>query len=66
MIGPTGLSGLFWPEGEIAAARAAAAAGVAFCLSHGSTCTIEELAAAASGLGSGSRSMLQTDWPASR
>jgi len=49
MIGPTGLSGLFWPEGEIAAARAAAAAGVAFCLSHGSTCTIEELAAASAG-----------------
>ena len=49
MIGPTGLSGLFWPDGEIAAARAAAAAGVAFCLSHGSTCTIEELAAAANG-----------------
>ena len=45
MIGPTGLSGLFWPGGEIAAARAAAAAGTAFCLSHGSTCTIEELAA---------------------
>jgi L-lactate dehydrogenase (cytochrome)/(S)-mandelate dehydrogenase len=49
MIGPTGLSGLFWPGGEIAAARAAAAAGTAFCLSHGSTCTIEELAAAATG-----------------
>jgi isopentenyl diphosphate isomerase/L-lactate dehydrogenase-like FMN-dependent dehydrogenase len=46
MIGPTGLSGLFWPEGEIAAARAAAAAGTAFCLSHASTCTIEEFAAA--------------------
>jgi isopentenyl diphosphate isomerase/L-lactate dehydrogenase-like FMN-dependent dehydrogenase len=46
MIGPTGLSGLFWPGGEIAAARAAAAAGTAFCLSHGSTCTIEEMAAA--------------------
>jgi L-lactate dehydrogenase (cytochrome)/(S)-mandelate dehydrogenase len=45
MIGPTGLSGLFWPDGEIAAARAAAAAGTAFCLSHGSTCTIEDLAA---------------------
>jgi isopentenyl diphosphate isomerase/L-lactate dehydrogenase-like FMN-dependent dehydrogenase len=45
MIGPTGLSGLFWPGGEIAAARAAAAAGTAFCLSHGSTCTMEELAA---------------------
>ncbi len=46
MIGPTGLSGLFWPGGEIAAARAAAAAGTGFCLSHGSTCTMEDLAAA--------------------
>lgn len=45
MIGPTGLSGLLWPEGEICAARAAAAAGTAFCLSHASTCTIEEMAA---------------------
>ncbi|HEY1719872.1 MAG TPA: alpha-hydroxy acid oxidase [Magnetospirillaceae bacterium] len=45
MIGPTGLSGLMWPQGEIAAARAAAAAGTAFCLSHASTCTIEDLAA---------------------
>jgi len=45
MIGPTGLSGLFWPSGEICAARAAAAAGTAFCLSHASVCTLEELAA---------------------
>ena len=45
MIGPTGLSGLFWPGGEIAAARAANAAGTVFCLSHASTCTIEEMAA---------------------
>ncbi len=45
MIGPTGLSGLFWPEGELASARAAHAAGTAFCLSHGSTCTMEDLAA---------------------
>ncbi len=45
IIGPTGLSGLVWPDGERAAARAAAAAGTAFCLSHGSVCTIEELAA---------------------
>ena len=44
IVGPTGLSGLFWPDGELATARAAAAAGTAFCLSHGSTCTIEELA----------------------
>jgi L-lactate dehydrogenase (cytochrome)/(S)-mandelate dehydrogenase len=45
MIGPTGLSGLLWPDGERCAARAATAAGTAFCLSHGSVCTIEALAA---------------------
>ncbi len=45
MIGPTGLSGLFWPKGEQCAARAAAAAGTGFVLSHGSVCTIEDLAA---------------------
>jgi len=44
IVGPTGLSGLFWPDGERCAARAAAAAGTAFCLSHASVCTIEELA----------------------
>jgi L-lactate dehydrogenase (cytochrome)/(S)-mandelate dehydrogenase len=45
IIGPTGLAGLFWPDGERSAARAASAAGTAFCLSHGSVCTLEELAA---------------------
>jgi L-lactate dehydrogenase (cytochrome)/(S)-mandelate dehydrogenase len=45
MIGPTGIAGLLWPDGEAAAARAAAKAGVAYCLSHGSVCTIEHLAA---------------------
>jgi L-lactate dehydrogenase (cytochrome)/(S)-mandelate dehydrogenase len=45
LIGPTGLSGLFWPDGERCAARAAASAGTAFCLSHGSVCTLEDLAA---------------------
>lgn len=45
MVGPTGLSGLLWPDGELSSARATAAAGTAFCLSHGSVCTIEELAA---------------------
>jgi len=48
IIGPTGLSGLFWPDGEIAAGRAAAAAGTAICLSHASTCTLEEMAAGGS------------------
>jgi L-lactate dehydrogenase (cytochrome)/(S)-mandelate dehydrogenase len=47
MIGPTGLAGLFWPDGERAAMRAAAAAGTAYCLSHGSVCSLEELAEAA-------------------
>ena len=45
VVGPTGLAGLLWPDGELVTARAAAAAGVPYCLSHGSTCTIEELAA---------------------
>ncbi len=47
IIGPTGLSGLFWPGGEAAAARAAAAAGAGFCLSHASTCRLEDLPRAA-------------------
>ena len=45
LIGPTGLAGLFWPRGEIAAAQAAAAASTVYCLSHGSVCSIEQLAA---------------------
>ena len=47
MVGPTGLAGLFWPDGERCAMRAAAAAGTAYCLSHGSVCNIEQLADAA-------------------
>jgi L-lactate dehydrogenase (cytochrome)/(S)-mandelate dehydrogenase len=42
-IGPTGLGGLMWPGGEMAAARAAAAAGTAYCLSHGSVCRLEDV-----------------------
>ena len=45
LIAPTGLSGLYWPDGEFAAARAAAAAGTAFVLSHASVPTMEEVAA---------------------
>ncbi|PPR24985.1 MAG: (S)-mandelate dehydrogenase [Alphaproteobacteria bacterium MarineAlpha10_Bin1] len=44
MVAPTGLAGLLWPQGEAASARAAAAAGTAYCLSHGSVCTLEALA----------------------
>ena len=50
IIGPTGLAGMFWPQGEIAAARAAHRAGTVYSLSHGSCLTIEELATGAPGL----------------
>jgi isopentenyl diphosphate isomerase/L-lactate dehydrogenase-like FMN-dependent dehydrogenase len=49
IIGPTGLSGMMWPKGELAAARAAARTGTVYTMSHGSTITIEELAPAVSG-----------------
>ncbi len=49
IVGPTGLAGLFWPDGERCAARAAAAAGTAFCLSHGSVCRLEDVAAGDNG-----------------
>lgn len=48
MVGPTGLAGLFWPDGERCAMRAAAAAGTAYCLSHGSVCNLEQLVEGAS------------------
>jgi isopentenyl diphosphate isomerase/L-lactate dehydrogenase-like FMN-dependent dehydrogenase len=44
IIGPTGLSGMLWPQGESAAARAAATAGTIYTMSHGSTVSIEQLA----------------------
>lgn len=47
-IGPTGLAGLFWPGGELAAMRAASAAGTFYCASHGSACTLEDIAATGS------------------
>ncbi|MGH8721822.1 MAG: alpha-hydroxy acid oxidase [Burkholderiales bacterium] len=49
IIGPTGLSGMLWPRGEVAAARAAANAGTIYTMSHGSTVTIEDLARDAPG-----------------
>ena len=45
LMGPTGLAGLFWPRGEIVSARAAQQYGTVYCLSHGSVCTLESLAA---------------------
>ena len=50
LIGPTGLAGLFWPRGEIASARAAAAASTVYCQSHGSVCSIEDMAAQHDGM----------------
>ena len=50
LIGPTGLAGLFWPQGEVAAANAASDYGTVYCLSHGSVCTLEQLAKMHQGL----------------
>jgi L-lactate dehydrogenase (cytochrome) len=45
-IGPTGLCGLFHGDGEILAARAAAACGIPYCMSTMSICSIEDVRAA--------------------
>lgn len=44
VIAPTGTAGLMWYRGEIALARAAAAAGVPFTLATGSTTAMEKVA----------------------
>jgi len=44
IVPPTGLAGLLWPDGEATSARAATKAGSIYCLSHGSVCSLEELA----------------------
>lgn len=46
ILGPVGLAGLYARRGEVQAARAAATAGVPFCLSTVSICSIEEVSAA--------------------
>jgi L-lactate dehydrogenase (cytochrome) len=43
-LAPIGLAGLFYPQAEIQAARAAQAFGVPFCLSTLATCSIEDIA----------------------
>jgi L-lactate dehydrogenase (cytochrome) len=48
-LAPTGLTGLFWRDGEIHAARAAQTAGVPYCLSTMSICPIEDVRAAFDG-----------------
>jgi L-lactate dehydrogenase (cytochrome) len=49
LVSPTGMAGLCWPKGEVAAARAANEAGTIYTLSTHSSCTIEEVAAEAPG-----------------
>jgi L-lactate dehydrogenase (cytochrome) len=46
-LSPVGMAGMYGRRGEIQAARAAAAAGVPFCLSTVGICSVEEVAAAA-------------------
>jgi (S)-mandelate dehydrogenase len=46
LIGPTGLNGALWPQGDLLLARAAAQTGVPFTLSTAAQTTIEDLAAA--------------------
>jgi L-lactate dehydrogenase (cytochrome) len=48
-LAPTGLTGFFHRDGEIHAARAAQRAGVPFCLSTMSICSIEDVRAAVEG-----------------
>src|SRR6202034_737115 len=45
-IGPTGLAGLFHADGEILAAKAAAACAIPLCVSTMSICSIEDVRAA--------------------
>lgn len=46
VLAPTGLAGIVRRQGELAGARAAAAAGVPFCLSTMASCSIEQIAQA--------------------
>ena len=45
IFGPTGLAGIFWPDGDIAVARASEKMGIGFCQSTNSNCSIEQVAA---------------------
>lgn len=44
MIGPTGLNGLLWADGDLCLARAAAAASIGFTLSTASSVSLEDVA----------------------
>ncbi|OZI71304.1 alpha-hydroxy acid oxidase [Bordetella genomosp. 12] len=47
VIGPTGLNGAFWPQGDLALARAAARSGLPFVMSSAATVTLDALRQAA-------------------
>jgi (S)-mandelate dehydrogenase len=49
VVAPTGLNGAFWPNGDMALAKAAAKANIPFALSTASNATIEEIADGAGG-----------------
>ncbi len=49
VVAPTGFNGLLWPQGDIALACAATAAGIPFTLSTASNCAVGRLAAAVQG-----------------
>jgi isopentenyl diphosphate isomerase/L-lactate dehydrogenase-like FMN-dependent dehydrogenase len=49
MIAPTGVHGRAHPDGEVATARAAGSAGTLMSLGTGATCSIEDVAAVATG-----------------
>lgn len=49
IIAPTGFNGVFWPDGDIALARAAERANIPFALSTASTTSIEDVASNAGG-----------------
>src|SRR4051794_20831230 len=49
VVAATGLTGLFWPHGELAAARAAARKGLIYVASTMSVCSLEQIAEASPG-----------------
>jgi len=49
VVAPTGMSGMLYPQADIALARAAASVGIPFCLSTVSTTRLEDVAASAGG-----------------
>lgn len=50
VIGPTGLNGAFWPQGDLALAKAASHAGVPFVMSSAATVPLSKLTEAAGAL----------------